>query len=604
MLPYKDRLPYFTLKIKMFLVSCLCLPMSSKLQLQLPAEKSGEKYGDWNKNQLIEEIERLRKRKKYGLVWEDKPEEVVERCKSELPILHEVATKQIASDKVLPTNILIEGDNYHALSVLNYTHKGKIDFIYIDPPYNTGARDWKYNNDYVDAEDAYRHTKWLSFMSHRLKLAKNLLSPDGIICVAIDDYELFTLGLLMDDSAFFGEKNRIGVICVEHNPQGRSFSRFFSTTHEYYLFYAKDINKIKIENLPIFDELDGDYSHEDSVSRYKLIPLRKSGFASRRTDRPTQYYPIYLNEKTLKLSMEKQTGWKAIYPINTSGEECVWRISLANCKKFVAQGDIEVKKTNGNYVLYKKHRIEQGKKATTMWVHPKYAASMHGASLITKILGKQHAFNYPKSLHAVKDAICVALANKKDATVLDFFAGSGTTAHAVLQLNNEDDGNRRFIICTNDENQIASEVCYPRVARVIKGYTEANGEKIPGLGGNLKYFKTAFVGAEPNDKNKEVLTREATEMLCMREDTFEAVKETKLIKIFKGNKRHTGIVFDEDAIPALKKEIEKIGGRWSVYIFSLSDDTFDEEFEDMKKSVVVAPIPEAILRVYRRIFQK
>ena len=182
-------------------------------------------------------------------------------------------------------------------------------------------------------------------------------------------------------------------------------------------------------------------------------------------------------------------------------------------------------------------------------------------------------------------------------------AGSGTTGHAVLQLNKEDGGNRQFILCTNNENNIASDVCYPRVAKIINGYKTVKGEKIVGFGGNFKYFRTTFVGAEPNDKNKEMLTRQATEMLCMREDTFELVKDTEAIKIFKNSKRYTGIVFDEDSISVLKKEIVKIGGTWSVYIFSLGGETFDEEFEDMKQKIIIAPIPEAILRVYRRLFQ-
>jgi adenine-specific DNA-methyltransferase len=138
---------------------------------------------------------------------------------------------------------------------------------------------------------------------------------------------------------------------------------------------------------------------------------------------------------------------------------------------------------------------------------------------------------------------------------------------------------------------------------VIEGYKDAKGKKVASLGGNLKYFRTAFVGAEPNDKNKEALTKQATEMLCMREDTFEPVKETRAVKIFKNYKTHTGIVFDEDAIPMLKKDIAKIGGVWSVYIFSLGDDTFEDEFEDMEQKITVAPIPEAILRVYRRLFK-
>ena len=162
--------------------------MSKKLQLQ-----------DWTKEQLADEVIRLRKRKKYGLVWEDKPEDVVEQCKTELPVLKEIANKEIITNPATPTNLLIEGDNYHALSVLNYTHKGKIDVIYIDPPYNTGARDWKYNNDYVDINDQWRHSKWILMMEHRLRLTKKLLSQKGFIVCAIDNNELFALGILMDE---------------------------------------------------------------------------------------------------------------------------------------------------------------------------------------------------------------------------------------------------------------------------------------------------------------------------------------------------------------------------------------------------------------------
>ncbi len=151
------------------------------------------------------------------------------------------------------------------------------------------------------------------------------------------------------------------------------------------------------------------------------------------------------------------------------------------------------------------------------------------------------------------------------------------------------------------KHRIATDVCYPRIKAVIEGHKDY--KDITGIKSNLKYFRTAFVGAEPNDKNKEALTKQATEMLCMREDAFEPVKETSEVKIFKNPKQHTGIVFDENTIPALKKDIAKIGGVWSVYIFSLGDDTFEDEFEDMKQKITVAPIPEAILRVYRRLFK-
>lgn len=270
----------------------------------------------------------------------------------------------------------------------------------------------------------------------------------------------------------------------------------------------------------------------------------------------------------------------------------------------VKREDIVIRQNGKKFTVVMKDRIKEGRKAKTVWVDPKYDASSHGTVLLQTILNKRKVFNYPKSLYATIETLKVLIKTNKNALVLDFFAGSGTTGHAVLELNKDDGGNRQFILCTNNENNIAIDVCYPRVAKVIEGYQNAKGEKVASLGGNLKYFRTAFVKAEPNDKNKEALTKQATEMmLCMREDTFDLVKETKTIKIFKNSKQHTGIVFDESAIPALKKDIAKIGGVWSVYIFSLADETFDEEFAGMKK-VTVAPIPEAILRVYRRLFQQ
>ena len=159
-------------------------------------------YSTLSKEQLISEIKRLKKGKKFGLLWEDKPEDVAELCKTKLPVLVDVEDKEISDDPNKPTNILIEGDNYHALSVLNYTHKGKIDVIYIDPPYNTGAKDWKYNNNYVDINDSYRHSKWLSMMSKRLQLAKKLLQHDGVLICAIDDNEFYHLGVLLEEIFF------------------------------------------------------------------------------------------------------------------------------------------------------------------------------------------------------------------------------------------------------------------------------------------------------------------------------------------------------------------------------------------------------------------
>ena len=190
------------------------------------------------------------------------------------------------------------------------------------------------------------------------------------------------------------------------------------------------------------------------------------------------------------------------------------------------------------------------------------------------------------------------MTTNEKSVVCDFFTGTGTTGEAVLELNKEDDGDRQFILCTNNENNIATDICYPRLKRAIFGF-----KKRPALGGNLKYFKTDFVDAEPTDKNKKKLTQEATEMLCIKEGTFEPVLNKKHFKIFKNSNHYTGIILDQLAITEFKRAIKDIKGKFSVYVFSLSDETFDEEFVDIKQKIKLSPIPEAILRVYRRIFK-
>ena len=554
-------------------------------------------FQDWSKEELVAEVGRLRKRKKYGLVWEEKPENVVEQCKTELPVLKEVKNKAVSTDKSEPTNILIEGDNYHALSVLNYTHKGKVDVIYIDPPYNTGARDWKYNNDYVDINDTYRHSKWILMIEHRLQLTKKLLSPDGFIICAIDNNELFTLGLLMDE--IFGEKNRLGVITVVHKPEGRNQEKFFGTSNEFMLVYAKDITKAKFNRIILDTELQERFDEEDDKGKFRLKNFIRltDGKYSLRESKPHFFYPVYVSSDLKKFSLIKKDKYIAVFPITNKGVERTWKTTKETFIKLASAGDIVARKEDGSIALYEKLREDQVIK--THWIKKEYHGYHFGTKLLEVILGTKK-FEFPKSLYLVLDIL--KLTSKKDGIILDFFAGSGTTGHAVLQLNKDDGGSRKFILCTNDENGIASEVCYPRIKNIVSGYTGSSKNKVEALGGNIKYFRTAFVGAEPNDKNKEARTRQAIEMLGVREDTFEPVKETKLIKIFKNNKHYAGILFDESAIPSLKKEIARFGGKWSVYIFSLGDDTFDEEFEGIK-NVSVSPIPEVILRVYRRLFK-
>lgn len=565
----------------------------SRPLLEVTEKKSD--ISDWPKEQLVAEVQRLRKRKKYGLVWEDKPENVVEQCKTELPVLKEIKNKAITKDDNGPVNILIEGDNYHALSVLNYTHKGKIDFIYIDPPYNTGARDWKYNNDYVDAEDTFRHSKWISFMHKRLKLAKGLLGPLGVLCVTIDNYEVHNLRHILGE--VFQGKDIVTTVIV-HNFRGRAKNNF-ALSHEYAVWVLpKDVESI---------------TRKEEYAKSATMNLRRTGQNSLRKDRPSMFYGILVDSKTkkiigtteplkegVKLLVKKRPNIEEVWPIDRSGVERRWYYGRDRVIQEAAQGLVTAKQQSNSLEIY--FRFE-GKKIRrkSVWIGPEYDSSANGTVLLTGIIG-HNDFTFPKSIYAVKECIESAT-SKKDAIILDFFAGSGTTGHAVLEINKQDGGNRQFILCTNNENNIATDICYPRIEKLIKGYKNTRGEKVLGFGGNLKYFRTSFVDAEPNDKNKESLTRQATEMLCVRESAFESVKETATIKIFKNQKKHVAIVFDENSIPSLKKDISKIGGTWNAYIFSLGEDTFDEEFQDMKEKITVAPIPEAILHVYRRLFK-
>lgn len=564
-------------------------------------------YSNFSKEELIKVISNLESRKKYGLIWdEEKTKEVFEKdTQNSFPVLREDKSREILKSVEDPINILIEGDNYHSLSVLNYTHQGKIDVIYADPPYNTGSNSWKYNNNYVDNEDVYRHSKWLSFMDKRLRLAKDLLKEDGVIVLTIDDYEIFTLGLLADE--IFGEANRIGVLIMEINPRGRTTNKFFATSHEYVLFYAKNIKLASISNIPLTDTQAEDFDLEDEVSRYRLLPFRRSGGLSTPEERPNSYYPIYYNDEEDEIiSIDKFKGAITINPIDSSGKKRVWRLTRPSLQEAVKRGDIVIKKKGDKYTVLMKDRIKEGRKPKTIWIDPSYDASSHGTVLLQKILNKRKAFDYPKSLYAVYNVLSILLEGKPNAVVLDFFAGSGTTGHAILEMNNREKTNRRFILCTNNENRICEEVCYPRIHNVINGYKDKKKREIKGLNGNLKYFKTAFVKRTLSaDSLKIRITKECTEMLCLREGIFEEFKKTDNYFIFKNNNSIMGVYhsLESEELKYLKMEFDKINLKKILYCFTLDPFGLDKkDFSDWK-DVVFEPIPQKILDIYKRIYE-
>jgi adenine-specific DNA-methyltransferase len=571
---------------------------------------------------LEEEIERLKKelktKKKYGLVWENKKEEVVEMCKEKLPVLKEIKNKEIITDKDKPINLLIEGDNYHALSVLNYTHAGKVDVIYIDPPYNRGERgssDFKYNDKFVDKEDAYRHSKWLSFMKPRLILAKSILKNTGVIFISIDENEFAQLKLLCDE--IFGENNFLGNLIWKRRGGIGSFAeKYLTQNHEYILVYKKQ-NGFLFHNI-LGEKRRKEFKYKDKIGYYRWMGLIGPSQQTKEK-RPNLDYGVLYDELNDKIvGFINRNSKKDFFDNRYSNRiveiwlpgKATWLISKDGIEKFYKKGLIKVFKGNGRYSLKIKNYLHNSDgqirgtilKSILSDNDVYIGMNTEGTSQIKEILYPKDFSNMkPKPLSLIK--FLLSTRADKNSIVLDFFAGTGTTGHAVLELNKEDGGNRQFILCTNNENNICTDVCYPRIKKVIKGYRNFKDEWVEGLGGNLKYFKTDFVDAEPSDKNKIKLTHQATEMLCIKEGTFEKVIDNERFKIFKNSDHYTGIIWDQTAIPEFKKAIKDIKAKFSVYVFSLGDETFDEEFEDVKQKVKLSPIPEAILRVYRRIFR-
>jgi len=586
-----------------------------------------DKYKDFSRESLLKIIDKLETRKKYGLIWdEEKVKEQFEKdAENALPILKEIKGKEIETNSEEPINILIEGDNYHALSVLNFTHQGKVDVIYIDPPYNTGNRTWKYNNDYIEREDEYRHSKWLSFMNKRLRLAKNLLGDEGIIIATIDDYEMFQLGMLMDE--IFGEENRLANITVLNKKSGRTTDKFFATCHEYYLVYAKNYLLAKIGMFALNSDQISEYKLEDNISRYKWRDFLRTGGFSTPGERPNSYYPIYFSEKENIISTKKISKAVEIWPIDTKGNKRVWRQTKPSLEGLIKIGDIKIdKKKSGKYNVRIKDRIKSGIKPKTVWDNPRYDAATHGTKLLEQICGEAKIFDFPKSVFAVLDSLKITIGNKKDAIVLDFFAGSGTTAHAVLEMNKEDGGNRQYILCTNNEVNgiekglrekglsekeiqdygICRRVTYPRLEKVIKGYKDSKGEKIAGLGGNLKYFRTGFVKKTINkDDMKMKLTRECTEMLCIREGIFDEKRKTNDYVIFEQNGRILAVYYsiERKGLKELKKELDKLKGEKVLYCFTLDPLGLDKSDFTGWKDTQLEPIPQKILDVYEEIYE-
>ncbi len=465
-------------------------------------EELKTQHNDDESIKMFNEIEDSLTEKKYGLVFEEHEEEVDGKLRDNIPVLCADKEKIICKDKNLPWNFIIEGDNLQALHILEKTHKGKIDCIYIDPPYNTGAKDWKYNNNYVDSNDTYRHSKWLSMMSARLKKAKILLKENGVLVCAIDENELGTTLLLLED--VFGQGYAIDPITVIHNPRGVQGDNF-SYVNEYAIFVYKKGQKV-IETRAVLDD-DVDWS-----------PLRNWGTESLRNDAANCFYPIYVkddkivgfgdditNQMDIHPHQTEYIGDNvyAIYPIDIQGIERKWRYSRQSVESIVDL--LKVKKIdNGFDILLGKNYAPY----KTVWTDKKLDANEYGTQLINSMI-PNNEFTFPKSVYNVYECLRAVTLYRKDAIILDFFAGSGTTGHATLILNKEDGGQRRYILCTNNDVGYKREQEFKHIFGLPKDYPNEwnNWKEKYGIASSATWprIKSATCGFTHNKDFKETL---------------------------------------------------------------------------------------------------
>ncbi len=534
----------------------------------------------------------LRSHKKYGLVWEEKLEEVEERLREEIPVLTEVKERAIISDSAdAPNHILIEGDNLEALTTLSYTHEGAIDVIYIDPPYNTGNKDFIYNDKFVDAEDEYRHSKWLSFMSKRLRIAKRLLSDKGVIFISIDEHEEANLKLLCDE--IFLERNFIGSITWESTTQpiNAGSAKFqLQQKTEFLLCYAKD----KANKPPFILKKDesssSNYPHMGTLGKCRLEVIEKSDAG--------QY-----KRETMKFSILGH------YP--REGKR--WQIGEETAKWLIDNNRIEVVNGIVKKAVYPEDEADKVK-YIPFWSH--FTAENVGSALKAKeelndVMGKAVGFDTVKPTTLIS-----ALLEHfhKGIVILDFFAGSGTTLHAIMQLNAEDGGKRKCILVTNNENGICENVTYLRNKKVIEGYTTPKGEEVAGLTNNtLRYYRTEFLPRERSPRNMRALVSLATDLLCIKEDLYTEQKQfgkypthPKLMRYFADDNKQMLILYKEEAVSYIVEEIKNMefNGKLKIYIFTPGRYPFNDDFFEVQDIVELVALPAAIYDAYTRVLPK
>lgn len=575
-------------------------------------------------------------KKKYGLVWEDKPEDVEEQLRENLPMLKEVKARAIINGEEYPNHILIEGDNLHALTALTFTHEGKIDVIYIDPPYNTGNKDFIYNDSFIDSEDSFKHSKWISFMNKRLSIAKRLLNMNGVIFMSINDYEMHNLKMLSNE--IFGENNFVSQLIWE---QGRkSSASLIANNHEYVLVYAKNIDTIKKFNSDtslLFREkkqgLDEIYKKETELRKlYKSDYKEMSKQLARWYKEMDDDNPVKRNKHFCWIdqkgvynpdNISQGTGnggrFNLFHPVTKKPCKVPsggWRFNEENLMVHLGNNRIHFGEDETTVPCFKRYLYETEYEVMNSTF---YKDNRGASSRLEGLLARTKPFNNPKDEFIIESFLNSVIGHQKQATILDFFAGSGTTLQSAINLNHKDNGNRQCILVTNNENNICEEVTYERNKRVIQGYTNAKGEEVEGLSNNnLRYYKSEFVDREPSVKNKKEITRLATELLCIKEDIYAEQKQVgdyqlnaTYVRCFQQGSLYLMMIYDEYVIEQMVEVIQSVveadasrNTQFKVYVFSNGHYPYTEEFEEVLPYVTLCALPDAIYKAYQNVLPK
>ena len=548
-------------------------------------------------------LELLNEKKTYGLVWENHEETVEEQLREQLPVLREVPERRLLSDDAeAPNHIIIEAENLHALVALTYTHAGKIDVMYIDPPYNTGNKDFIYNDSYVDGEDSYRHSKWLSFMEKRLKIAKALLSEKGAVFISIDDNEQANLKLLCDE--VFGADKFVATIPWRKRTAKSDVPYGLSQDYEWVICYVQEQFQAGLEK-----ETRKYYETPDFPNRpWRVHDLTKQTSAE---ERPNSFFTIVNPKNGKEYPANPNRTWAIT-------QETFWEYYKVD--RIVFPDDYDFLRISKPVLRYWKDDDE--KKAGDLFGFTSVSTNLpndvgmtqDGTKDINSVFGNK-VFGFPKPLSLIKYLLLIATPKAKNITILDFFAGSGTTLHATMQLNEEDGGHRQCILVTNNENGICENVTYERNKRVIQGYTTPKGQQVEGLKkNNLRYYKADFISREPSSKNKRELVKASTDLLCIKENIYE---ETKIVcngktlrkdyaRRFTDGDKEMLIVYEPAVIKYIVEEVKSWPPKEliKIYVFSEGRYAYDDDFKDILDKVTLCALPDAIYQAYRRVLPK